>query len=203
MTYAVTQPGSEPRRYELRELVWLWRTAQLPHDAAFQDEEGQWRPVEQLVEPIIAEENLARKEEANPRRVIPVQRPRRRWLLVGAGIALAVVFSFPILRDLYLQERAGQQEDARAGERERASRIEDFIADKQVVPGMTVEHVLRAWGQPRQIIRSPDSQQEQWIYKKQVVTFERGIVTQLNDPAAVDRSGQGRPASRWLKPVRK
>jgi hypothetical protein len=39
------QGGSIHREYELHELIWLWRTAELPHDTEYQDEFGAWQPV--------------------------------------------------------------------------------------------------------------------------------------------------------------
>lgn len=48
-TFTVKQAGSGQREFEQHELIWLWRTAQLPHDAQFQDDAGEWRPIDELL----------------------------------------------------------------------------------------------------------------------------------------------------------
>src|SRR5688572_6551537 len=58
-TYLVRRAEGQERMYELHELTWLWRTGEMAHDAMFRDEAGQWRPVCELVEPVLLSQSVA------------------------------------------------------------------------------------------------------------------------------------------------
>jgi len=72
------------REYKLRELVWLWRTAQLPHNAVFQNAQDEWRRIDELVDPIIERENRA--AAANGMENRPFARRRTRWVWFGSSV---------------------------------------------------------------------------------------------------------------------
>ncbi|MEQ1858434.1 MAG: hypothetical protein ABMA13_00705 [Chthoniobacteraceae bacterium] len=167
------------REYELHELVWLWRTAELPHDAAYLDAQGEWQPVEQLVGPIIQAQDESRVSKASEVPKASAQRDGRRWKFAVAALAALLLLSAPYVHESYTERKAAQAEADRVAEWERSERFEDFISNRQVVVGMKAEHVLRAWGQPTK--KDDTGEREQWIYSKRVVTFERGIVTRLDD----------------------
>jgi hypothetical protein len=100
------------RRYDLHELTWLWRTAQLPHDALFQDEQGQWRPMGELIDPILARETKALAASAEPisksnvsDRVLPSARMRLVVMALGLVLLATSLIVGLILRDRCLADR--------------------------------------------------------------------------------------------------
>lgn len=166
-----------PREYELHELIWLWRTAELPHDAEYQNEHGEWRPIAELVEPIIKAQ-----DEARPKPTVRPPKARstgRIWKFAAFGVALLALLAAPYVIDFVAKRNARQAEDAHIAKWEQSERIEDFIANRQVVVGMKPEHVLRAWGKPSK--KATVGGREQWIYGKRSVTFSKGIVSGIHN----------------------
>lgn len=173
------------REYKLRELVWLWRTGQLPHHAVFQNDCGEWRPIDELVDPIIEREDRAAAATGNK---VPAagasgrsQGRGRYWVVAGLSIILfgVVVCAWSVARGRYLAWEVKQREERELLEWERRARIDDFIKSEDVVPGMTLEEVRRSWGEPRTKKATADGAQQQWIYRQQTVNFEHGVVTGL------------------------
>jgi hypothetical protein len=167
------------RQYELHELVWLWRTAQLPHNAKYQDTTGQWLAIEKLVDPIIARENQT--FDANPSKQAPRLRHAQRWFWSGLAVFILIggICSWPVLRARYFERQAKQQAAQDDWEWERQTRIEDLIKSGQVVPGMTPEQVRRSWGEPRSRKATADGVHQQWIYRHGTVMFENGTVSRV------------------------
>lgn len=166
--------------YELYELTWLWRTGEIAHNAVFCDEAGQWRPVSELVEPALEAQRAATEpasKAASHRWHSPVL-----WWSVALGLALAVgaVVGPRVWRE-YAAWKTRRLAEREALERERAARIEDFVASNLVVPGMTREDVRRTIGPPRAINTSGDGGIERWVYRKQIVVIENGKVIGFED----------------------
>ena len=179
-TYLVRRSECEEREYQLYELTWLWRTGELAHDAAFRDEDGQWRPVSELVEPILKAQRPADPSPA-PSRGDRWHSPLL-WWCVALALMLAVgAMAGPDLFRQYSDWKTAKLQDREALERERAARIEDFVASNLVVPGMTREEVRRTIGPPRSIKATGDRDIERWVYRKQVVVMENGKVTGFED----------------------
>jgi hypothetical protein len=182
-TYLVRRSDSGEREYRLYELTWLWRTAALPHDAIFKHPNGEWRSVSELVEPILeAEKRSSAARERETQHPVESARSRRshRWLWVGAFLILLAVVSIslgPGLRREYSAIKSADVAERRALEQERSTRLEDFVSDKQIVPGMTPEQVRRVLGPPNSMKATGDASLERWIYRQQVVVFENGKVT--------------------------
>lgn len=173
------------RAYPLDELVRLWRAGQLPRDARFQNERGEWQPVGELVDPIIEKETRAGVArgglESADGAPDPAKKRWKRWTGVGLAVAAAVCL-WPLARDRYAAEQARQQAVREALEWERQTRVEDFIKSERVVPGMTPEQVRRAKGPPRTAQSTGDGARERWVYRQQIVVFENGKVVGIETP---------------------
>jgi hypothetical protein len=182
-TYLVRRSDSGEREYRLHELTWLWRTAALPHDAVFKDANGEWRSVSELVEPILeAEKRSSAAREGETQRPIESEASRRshRWLWIGAiliVLAVVAVSLWPGLQREYAARESENAAERRALEQERSTRFEDFVSEKNVVPGMTPEQVRRVLGPPRNLKATGDGRLQRWVYRQQVVVFENGKVT--------------------------
>jgi hypothetical protein len=179
-TYLVRRAEGQERTYELYELTWLWRTGEMAHDATFRDETGQWRPLCELVEPVLLAQPVVAgpAPKSNPSRW---HSPAMWWGVVLALVVGTVGMAGPDLYRRYTAWRDAKQAEREALERERAARIEDFVASNLVVPGMTREEVRRTIGPPRSIHATGDRGIERWVYRKQVVVLENGKVTGFED----------------------
>jgi len=173
-TYRVRRSDSQERAYQLHELTWLWRTAELPHDAEYLDGEGRWRPVNELVEPVIAR-LCAQEKKASV--AAPTHHATRWWwaaavaVLAGSGAAIS-----PEIQRRYDGWQRQKEREREAVEREQEARKQDFIASNVVIPNMTHEEVRRIIGEPRAIKATGDSNLERWVYKTQVIVFQDGKV---------------------------
>lgn len=182
-TYLVRRSDSGEREYRLYELTWLWRTAALPHDAVFKHPNGEWRSVSELVEPILeAEKRVSAAREGETHRPIQSAASRRshRWLWVGAiliVLAVVAVSLGPEMQRKYATKKSDDAAERGTLEEERRTRLEDFVSEKNIVPGMTPEQVRRVLGPPRNVKATGDASLERWIYRQQVVVFENGKVT--------------------------
>jgi hypothetical protein len=178
-TYLVRRSDSGERVYQLYELTWLWRTGELAHDALFRDDDGQWRPVNELVEPVLQAQQAAESPRTNePDR----WRSPVLWWCLALGVALAagaIVGPDVVLQ--YSAWKAAKLQEREAAERERAARIEDFVASNLAVLGMTREEVRRTIGPPRSIKATGDGGVERWVYRKQIVVIENGKVIGFED----------------------
>ncbi len=173
-TYRVRRSDSNERAYQLYELTWLWRTAELPHDAEYLDDEGRWRPVNELIEPALAEQ--AARENA-PCQPLANDRHCMWWWAVALAVLVAGLgVAAPGLHDKYEAWKAARVQEREALEREQTARKQDFIASNIVVPNMTQEEVRRIIGPPRSIKATGDGNLERWVYKTQVIVFENGKV---------------------------
>ncbi len=176
-SYVVMKNDWSQREYPLHELVWLWQTAQLPHDAMYRGASGEWRPIEELVQSVI---------EREARSPTPVSRPepaRRRWsarwLWAAGFIVVAMLGAWPLLRDRIAARKVAQADEELTMAHDR---VEDLVSNNQVVPGMTREQVRRSVGEPRAIKASADASVERWTYRKQIVVFGNGHVTAVEPP---------------------
>lgn len=182
-TYVVRRSDSDERGYLLYELTWLWRTGQLPHDAAFRDSTGAWRPVRELVEPILEREKQSAENHKRESQYSnqPSCSQWRLWL--GGCTALLVVGAilWPSLRDKDATTKPAEAEERQSAEQERAASKGDFIVHRQILPGMTPEQVRRIVGPPKTVKATADASLERWFYKKEVVVFENGTVTGIEE----------------------
>ena len=173
-TYRVRRSDSNERVYQLYELTWLWRTAELPHDAAFLDEDGRWRPVSELVEPILEAQKV--REEASTSSARSPRPARWWWGLTLCGMLVVSGMAAPGIYRTCASWRAAKLQEREALEREQAARKQDFISSNLVIPGMTHDEVRRIVGQPREIKATGDGNLERWVYKTQTIVFENGKV---------------------------
>jgi len=179
-TYLVRRSDSAERMYRLHELTWLWRNAELPRDAEFQDASGTWKPVRALVEPILEK---ARDEET--RKSLPTTIRHSRawwWAAAGSAVLVVVITMWPEWHDRYSSWRSAKAEDRQKLERERSARTEDVVRSNEIVPGMVPQEVRRTIGPPRAVNATGDGSVQRWIYRKQVVVFENGKVIGVEAP---------------------
>jgi len=172
------------RVYDINELVCLWRTAQLPPNATFQNDSGEWRQVAELVDPI-----LERESRTTPRKTRNststvgrrFQRLHQRWVRVGliTVIVIGVLGVYAIFLDRHRARGARPSADEEALTLQREGQMEAVIKSGEVIPGMTQEQVRRSWGEPKTKKETADSTKQQWIYRSQTVIFENGVVTHL------------------------
>ena len=178
--YLVRRNDSEPRTYRLHELTWLWRSEELPRNAEFRDASGVWKPVRELVEPLLAKacEEEGRKSSA------PSARPPHLgwWAVVGLAILVVVIVIWPDGRRRYVEWQGAKMEERQKLERERSARTDDVIRSSDIIPGMVPEQVRRTIGPPRAVNATGDGSVQRWIYRKQVVVFENGKVIGVEVP---------------------
>lgn len=164
------------RTYDLDELARLWRAAQLPREARYQADRGEWRPLAELVGPVIEREMAARGETPAAQLARQSRVRRHRWVWAGVGLGVLVV--------LGVWQRGWERSPAREQEEvvewERGVRKEHLIKSGQVVPGMTLEEVRRGRGEPRTKKVTADGTRQQWIYRQETVVFENGIVMRVD-----------------------
>ncbi len=173
-TYRVRRSDSKERVYQLHELTWLWRTAEMPHDAVFLDEDGRWQPVGDLLEPILEAQRAREKTSRLPSRA---RLSARWWWGIGLfGLVTGVTVCAPVLDRRYATWQAARTQEREALEREQAARKQDFITSNLVIPGMTHEEVRRIVGPPRSIKATGDGNLERWVYRTQTIIFEDGKV---------------------------
>jgi len=173
-TYRVRRSDSNERAYHLYELTWLWRTGELPHDAAFLSDDGQWRPINELVEPVLQAQDEKAKAPGPP----PRSRLAIKWVWAAGlcGALVLAVVSSPELYRHYAAWKSDRQQAREALEREQSARKQDFISSNLVIPGMTPEEVRRTVGPPRSINATGDGNLQRWIYRSQVIVFDSGKV---------------------------
>ncbi len=175
-TYLIRQSDSSEREYRLYELTWLWRTAALPHDAVYRDDGGQWRPVRELVEPLLQKEREKTSKSSPPESRHAGHAHRWMWAAaIGAVLAVALALGSEWWRQ-YTAWKVAQAAEREALQRERSARTEDFIQSNEIVLGMTPEEVRRAIGPPRTVKATGDASLERWFYRKQILVFENGKV---------------------------
>ena len=179
-TYRVRRSDSLERAYQLHELTWLWRTAELPHDAEYLDSEGRWRPVNELVEPILAQQSAAEKESPAPTR--PHRTALWFWAIAIAVLAASGAMTAPELQHKYRAWQMARDQENQDLQREQEARKQDFIASNVVIPNMTHEEVRRIIGEPRAIKATGDKGMERWVYKTQVIIFQDGKVVGVESP---------------------
>ena len=175
------------RRYNINELVALWCAAQLPPNAKYQDDAGQWRAVAELVEPII-KRNTRGPAEGRTTMDRGSQRLGYRPVWLGASIVILIVALclWPLLQGRHRGHSGNQQSDEGDIEWQRAGQVEDAIKSGQVTLGMTAEQVRRSWGEPKSRKGTPDSTNQQWIYRHRTVIFENGVVTRVETKGSID-----------------
>jgi hypothetical protein len=176
------------REYPLRELVRLWRTAQLPHNAVFQNDLGEWRPIAELVDPIIERQTRAAASGSDNSSAQVARRPsrHRRWLWAGAGVSLIALALgvWSILHDRYAAWKVARHDEREAVLLERRAHVEELVRIGEIVPGMTLEEVRRSWGEPKTKKVAADGIRQQWIYRHHAVTFENGVATGIEETAS-------------------
>ena len=177
--YLVTSDGVATREYALAELVWLWRTAQLPAEAHYRDRGGEWRPVAGLVESMSAREakgsKRAVKAAAAKARATFRMRAAVVAVLLGSGLMLAAWRLVPH----YREKAAAEEREQQAVLREDEVRLREAIDQHQVFPGMTREQVQRSWGTPQSVKTQEAPRRETWTYRGYEVEFEDGAVIRL------------------------
>ena len=169
------------REYRLHELIWLWRTAQLPPGTRFQNEVGEWRPLAELVEPRIKKENsgpaaISLTNDGNDSKGLwttPL------WATVTIVLLVLGGCGWRMLHQRHTQQGGSAPEERETLEWERMTRMEDFVKSREVVPGMTLEQVRRSIGEPKARKASADSSQQQWTYRNLTVIFSNGVVTRV------------------------
>jgi hypothetical protein len=171
-TYRVRRRDSPEREYRLHELTWLWRSAALPHDAVFRDVDGIWKPLGELVDPLLnSTSEIAGVAHDTPtvRRAIPWQ-----WLAATTVVLLgAIALGLEWKRREPSPRHTKEPEKA---EGERPALHADFIQGSSFLPGMTPEQVRRTLGPPRAIKATADGSLQRWLYRQQTVVFENGKV---------------------------
>lgn len=174
--HTVKYGDAQQRQHELHELLWLYRTAQLPHDAEYQREDGTWAPVEELVEPLLAGER--QQKPAEPSAPVEPPRTKRLWPLLILTSLVVIAFGAPNAFWMWQHQQQVEAEVARAAAWEQSERLKDNISSGRVAIGMTPEQVVKAWGQPKQIIH--ENGKQRWIYKRGTLTLEGGRVISLD-----------------------
>ena len=162
------------RQYELHELLWLHRSAQLPHDAEYQREDGTWAPIEELVEPFLAAE-IQPESPPTPKPLEPPRTNRLYRLLILAGVVI-IIFGAP---NAFWMWQHRHNIEAEADAWEQSERMKDHISSGRVAIGMTPEQVVEAWGRPKQIVHEGDKQR--WIYKRGTLILQNGSVISLDE----------------------
>lgn len=179
-TYLVRRSDSAERRYRLHELTWLWRNAELPRDAEFKDTSGTWKPVRELVEPLLEK---ARAEETRKSSPTSARHSRAWWWMAAAGAVLVVTITmWPDGQRRYSAWQSAKVEQRQKLARERSARTDDVIRSNDIIPGMVPEQVRRTIGPPRAVNATGDGSVQRWIYRKQVVVFENGKVIGVEVP---------------------
>lgn len=194
-TYLVTLDGDATKECKTSELVWLWRTAQIPDKAEYRDDLGAWRPLGELVKPIIEQEDATtRNALKHERKAIdppPSKKPRWPWLIAGAAGVIVIVAAFVIrptvvekqeemIPQVVQELKTVQEERPELSPHVEKIQIETKpIEVPAVVPGTTADQVREIWGEPKGVEWSSDPKQEMWRYKEYRVHFQSGIVTRL------------------------